>query len=70
MILLFLNATTVLNFKMNCLFVRFIVKLPKNENSVITYSPSCRSKFIRLWLIFVTQIEIFLMKSVRFLSFH
>uniref|UniRef100_A0A671L2J1 Collagen, type XXVIII, alpha 1b n=1 Tax=Sinocyclocheilus anshuiensis TaxID=1608454 RepID=A0A671L2J1_9TELE len=36
---------------------------PKNENSVITYSPSCCSIPIRPSLIFRTQIKIFLMKS-------
>ncbi len=33
---------------------------PKNENSVINYSPWCRSKPVRPSLIFRTQIKIFL----------
>ncbi len=40
---------------------------PKNENSVINYSPSCRSKPVRLSFIFRAQIKIFLMKSKSFL---
>ncbi len=43
---------------------------PKNEKSVINYSPSCRSKPIRPSLIFGTQIEIFEMKSESLLTFH
>uniref|UniRef100_A0A673GWB0 Thyroglobulin type-1 domain-containing protein n=1 Tax=Sinocyclocheilus rhinocerous TaxID=307959 RepID=A0A673GWB0_9TELE len=36
---------------------------PKNENSVINYSPSCCSKPVRPSFIFGTQFKIFLMKS-------
>uniref|UniRef100_A0A671NRP1 ADAM metallopeptidase domain 19a n=1 Tax=Sinocyclocheilus anshuiensis TaxID=1608454 RepID=A0A671NRP1_9TELE len=36
---------------------------PKNENSVINYSPSCRSTPLRPSFIFRTQIKIFLIKS-------
>ncbi len=36
---------------------------PKNENSVINYSPSCRSKPVRPLFIFRSQIKIFPMKS-------
>ncbi len=36
---------------------------PQNENSVINYSPSCRSKPVRPSFIFRTQIKIFLMES-------
>ncbi len=43
---------------------------PKNENSIINYSPSCRSKPIRHLFIFTTQIKIFLMKSESFLTLH
>jgi len=39
------------------------VSSPKNENSVINYSPSCRSKPVRPSFIFGTQIKIFLIKS-------
>ncbi len=46
------------------------VSWPKNENSVINYSPSCRSKPVRLSIIFGTQIKIFLMKSESFLTLH
>ncbi len=38
------------------------VSSPKNENSVINYSPSCLSKPIRPLFIFETQIKIFLMR--------
>ncbi len=44
--------------------------LPKNENSVINYSPSCRSKPIRPLFIFGTQIKIFLMKYESSLTLH
>ncbi len=40
---------------------------PKNESSVINYSPSCRSKPIRPSFIFGTQIKIFFMKSESFI---
>ncbi len=43
---------------------------PKNEISVINYSPSCRSKPIRPLFIFGTQIKIFLMKSKSFLTYR
>ncbi len=36
---------------------------PKNEHSVINYSPSCRTKPMRPSFIFRTQIKIFLIKS-------
>ncbi len=36
---------------------------PKNENDVINYLPSCRSKPVRPSFIFWTQIKIFLMQS-------
>jgi len=36
---------------------------PKNENSVINYSPSCHSTPVRPLFIFGTQIKIFLIKS-------
>jgi len=39
------------------------VSSPKNEISVINYSPSCRSTPIRPSFIFGTQIKIFLIKS-------
>ncbi len=42
----------------------------KNENSVINYSPSCRSKPIRPSFIFGTQIKSILMKSESFLTLH
>ncbi len=42
----------------------------KNKNSVINYSPSCRSKPIRPSFIFWTQIKIFLIKSESFLTLH
>ncbi len=42
----------------------------QNENSVINYSPSCRSKPIRPSFIFRTQIKMFLMKSESFLTLH
>ncbi len=35
---------------------------PKNENYVINYSPSCRSKPVTRLFLFGTQIKIFLMK--------
>jgi len=41
---------------------------PRNENSVITYSPSCCSNQVKLSsFIFGTQLKIFVMKSERFL---
>ncbi len=43
---------------------------PKNENSVINYSPSCRSKPVRPSFIFGTQIKIFLIKSKSSLTLH
>ncbi len=43
---------------------------PKNENSVINYSPLCRSNPIRPSFIFITQIKIFVMKSESFLTIH
>ncbi len=43
---------------------------PKNENSVINYSPSCLSKPVRPSFIFRTQIKIFLMKSESFLTLN
>ncbi len=43
---------------------------PKNENSVINYTPSFRSKPVRPSFIFGTQIKIFLMKSESFLILH
>uniref|UniRef100_A0A673KNV9 Target of myb1 like 2 membrane trafficking protein n=1 Tax=Sinocyclocheilus rhinocerous TaxID=307959 RepID=A0A673KNV9_9TELE len=43
---------------------------PKNENSVINYSPSCRSKPVRPSFIFRTHIKEFLMKSESFLTLH
>ncbi len=43
---------------------------PKDKNSVIKYSPSCRSKPVRPLLIFGTQIKISLMKSKNFLTLH
>ncbi len=46
------------------------VSSPKNENSVINYSPSCLSKPIRPSFIFATQIKIFLMKSESSQTLH
>ncbi len=46
------------------------VSSPKNENYVINYSPSCRSKPVRPSFIFRTQIKIFLMTSESFLTLH
>ncbi len=46
------------------------VSSPKKENSVINYSPSCRSKPIRPSFIFRTHIKIFLMKFESFLTLH
>ncbi len=43
---------------------------PKNENSVINYSPSCCSKPVRPLFIFGTQIKIFLLKSESFLTLY
>ncbi len=43
---------------------------PKNENSFIIYSPSCRSKPVRPPFIFGTQIKNFLMESERSLTLH
>ncbi len=43
---------------------------PRNENSVINYLPSCRSKSVRPSFIFRTQIKMFLMKSERYLILH
>jgi len=40
-----------------------MVSLPKNENSVINYAPSCRSTPVTPSFIFGTQIKIFLIKS-------
>ncbi len=42
----------------------------KNENSVINYSPSCRSKPVRPSFIFGTQMKIFLIQSENFLILH
>ncbi len=42
----------------------------KNENTVINYSPSCHSKPARPSFIFETQMNIFLMKSARFLTLN
>ncbi len=42
----------------------------QNENSVINYSPSCRSKPVRPTFIFRTHIKIFLMKSESSLTLH
>jgi len=42
----------------------------KNANSFINYSPSCRSKPLRLLFIFGIQMKVFLMKSESFLSLH
>ncbi len=41
---------------------------PKNENSDINYSPSCRTKPVRSSFIFETQMKIFEMKSESFLT--
>ncbi len=41
---------------------------PKNENSVMYYSPSCRTKPVRSSFIFKTQMKIFEMKSESFLT--
>ncbi len=46
------------------------IVLPKNENSVINYSPSCRSKPVRPSLIYRTQIKIFFKKSKICLTLH
>ncbi len=46
------------------------VSSPKNESSVINYSPSCHSKSVRPLFIFGTQIKIFLVKYERFLTLH
>ncbi len=43
---------------------------PKNENSVINYSPSCRSRHVRPSFIFRTQFKMFLMKSQSYLTLH
>ncbi len=43
---------------------------PQNENYVINYSPSCRSKPVRPSFIFRTQIKIFMMKCESFLTLH
>ncbi len=43
---------------------------PKYENDVIINSPSCCSKPIRPSLILGTQIKIFFMKSMSFLTLH
>ncbi len=43
---------------------------PQNENSVINYSTSCRSKPARPSFIFRTQIKIFVMKCESFLTLH
>ncbi len=43
---------------------------PKNENSVINYSPSCCSKPVRPLFIFGTQIKIFLMESESSQTLH
>uniref|UniRef100_A0A8C0YRF6 receptor protein-tyrosine kinase n=1 Tax=Cyprinus carpio carpio TaxID=630221 RepID=A0A8C0YRF6_CYPCA len=46
------------------------VHSPKNENSVINYSLSCRSKPVRSLFVFRTQIKIFLMNSESSLTLH
>ncbi len=38
---------------------------PKNENSVINYSPSCRSKHVRPLFVFGTQIKIYFLLNPR-----
>ncbi len=47
-----------------------IVHPKKKKNSVINYSPSCRSKPVRTLFILGTQIKIFLMKSESSLTLH
>ncbi len=60
---------TCTNLHMKCHYKYFITishkrdSSPKNENSVINYLPSCRSKPVRPSFIFWTQIKIFLKKS-------
>ncbi len=44
--------------------------LPKNENSLINYSPSFHSKPVTPLFIFGTQIKMFLSKSESFLTLH
>ncbi len=53
-----------------CKMTTWRVSSPKNENSVINYSPSCCSKPVRPSFIFGTQIKIFLMKYESFLTLH
>ncbi len=52
-----------------CLCIKGIVH-PKILNSVINYSPSCRSKPVRPSFIFRTQIKMFLMKFESSLTPH
>jgi len=53
--------------QVNTYFIGFLrVSSPKNEISVINYSPSYRFTSARPSFIFGTQIKIFLMKSKRF----
>ncbi len=52
-------------------FVVFVYLKIINENSVINYSPSCRSKTQKTFVhLRKTQITIFLMKSESFLTLH
>ncbi len=51
-------------------FLPPLVSSCQNENCVINYSPSCRSKPIRTLFIFRTQIKMFLIKSESYLTRH
>ncbi len=63
------NWFSLVNNKNNIILCP-LLKVKKNENSVINYSLSCCSKPIRPSFILGTQIKIFLMKSESFLTLH
>ncbi len=67
----FYPFSTHSGFKMICMHISvFRDSSPKNENSVINYSPSYASKPVRPSFIYATQIKILLMKSESFLTLH
>ncbi len=51
--------SNILDGSHSVISISYRVSSPKNENSVINYSPSCRSKSVRPSFIFRKQIKIF-----------